>query len=340
MRTAFLQVVNYVSSVIGHINNLYLKGNNLRSMYVLGGITVALLIAFYGFILPPLNFPSGEMVEIPKGASVQATARFLQSQGIVRSGMAFRLGMKVFGGQKGVLYGDYIFKEPVSLFTVVDRVSTGAFGLDPITVRIPEGATLQEMSVILAKRLPRFSAEKFIAKTEGKEGFLFPDTYFFLPNSNEDLVIETLTDSFNKIIAPLQADIEKSGRTLEDVVVLASIIEREARVYERKRVISGIMWRRIKIGMPLQVDATFVYFLGKNSYTLTLKDLRIDHPFNTYKHKGLPPGAISNPGLASLKAAVYPTESVYLFWLDDSNGNTYFSSTYAEHLRYKQLYLP
>jgi UPF0755 protein len=137
----------------------------------------------------------------------------------------------------------------------------------------------------------------------------------------------------------IAVDLAISGKSLNDIVIMASIIEKEGTNLNDKKKISGVLWNRIDIGMALQVDAPFVYFLGKNTYQLTLEDLQIDSPFNTYINKGLPPTPIANPGIESLKAAINPERSDYLFYLADSEGTTHFSETYAEHLKKKKLYL-
>ena len=129
------------------------------------------------------------------------------------------------------------------------------------------------------------------------------------------------------------------NKPLDDVVVMASLLEKEANEFKDRRKIAGVLWKRLEIGMPLQVDATFVYFLGKNTFELTLADLQTESPYNTYINKGLPPTAIANPGLDSLRAAVTPDENDYFFYLADYDGVTHFSETYAEHLRKKRKYL-
>jgi UPF0755 protein len=247
--------------------------------------------------------------------------------------------MRILGRARGAKAGDYIFKEPQSVWGIARRISTGAFGLEPVRIRITEGATTREMAEQLSKALPRFNADAFLLAARPQEGYLFPDTYFFLPNAHEDAVLDTLRQNFDAHIAELQPLIAASGHSLEEIITMASIIEREARVPADRRMISGVLWNRIRINMPLQVDVTFLYTVGKNTFQLTLADLRTDHPYNTYVNKGLPPGPIGSPSLDSIQAAAEPTPNPYLFYLADNTGVTHFSKTYEEHLRKKRLYL-
>ncbi|MBI3075161.1 MAG: endolytic transglycosylase MltG, partial [Parcubacteria group bacterium] len=150
-----------------------------------------------------------------------------------------------------------------------------------------------------------------------------------------------MRENFFKKIKPLETAIGDSGKNLHEILTMASLLEEEARAADTRRLIAGILWRRLKIGMPLQVDATFMYINGKNTFELTLEDLADDSsPYNTYTHKGLPPGPITNPGLDSIVAALYPKENPYLFYLADLSGTTYYSRTFDEHKEKKFRYLP
>lgn len=134
-------------------------------------------------------------------------------------------------------------------------------------------------------------------------------------------------------------DVEKSGRTLNEIITMASLIEEEANTKESRRIISGILWQRIKQGMRLQVDAVFPYIMNKFSLQLTKEDLMDDSPYNTYRYAGLPPGPISNPGWDSIYAAIYPAKTSYLYYLSDREGNMYYAKTFEEHKANKAKYL-
>jgi UPF0755 protein len=313
---------------------------NRRSVIIIIAIGSIMLLSYVFLVAPPSSFPTGNLIAVPEGASAKEAGQMLEEQGVVRNGTAFSIAVTILGADRGVRAGDYLFKEPKDLFSVARAITTGAFGLEPIRIRIPEGATTKEMAKIYSSQLQRFDAEKFIEKAQPDEGFLFPDTYFFLPNATEDIVIKAMRQTFDTEIAKLAGEIDAFGKPLREVVIMASILEKEAFDHEDRRKIAGVLWRRIKIDMALQVDAAFLYSIGRATFTLTKEDLaNEDDPYNTYVHKGLPPGAIGSPSLSSLRAAVTPIDGGYLFYLADRNHVTYYSKTYAEHLRLKALYI-
>lgn len=313
--------------------------SNRRTTIVLIVIGTALTLGYVFLVQPPESFPTGELVIVQDGDSVREITDSLREQGVVRSPLVLRLSIVALGSERSIHAGDYLFREPKDVFAIARALSVGAFGLEPVRIRIPEGATTRSMANIFQSSLLRFDASRFLEEAQPLEGFLFPDTYFFQPNASEELVIRTMQQTFDERMAGLMPDIEASGHTLAEVITMASIIEREAHVRSDRRMISGVLWNRIEKGMPLQVDVTFLYTLGKNTFQLTMEDLTSDSPYNTYVHKGLPPTPIGSPSLDAIDAAIHPTENDYLFYLADREGVTHFSKTYAEHLRKKRLYL-
>lgn len=312
---------------------------NRRTILMILILGVITIYTYLSAIRPPDDFPTDELVSVDSGMPLIAIAQSLYEQKVIRSPLAFVIFVRILGRERGVQAGDYLFKEPKDSWTIARAISIGAFGLEPRRVRIPEGATTREMATILASTLPRVNTDTFLLQARPQEGYLFPDTYFFLPNANEQMVIQALRQNFDAHIAQVQPQIDASGHTLSDIVIMASIIEREARNPSDRRLISGVLWNRIKKGMPLQVDATFLYTIGKNTFELTRSDLKIDNPYNTYVNRGLPPGPIGSPSLDSLEAAADPTPNNYLYYLADKSGVTHYSRTYAEHLRNKAKYL-
>ena len=147
-----------------------------------------------------------------------------------------------------------------------------------------------------------------------------------------------MEDNFEAKINSLSA-FATTTRSKEDIIIMASILENETRTPEDRRIVSGILWKRLKLGMPLQVDASFVYVNGKNTYELTANDLKIDSPYNTYKYQGLPPGPIGNPGLDSILAALNPTTTKYLYFLSSLDGKMYYAQTFEQHKKNRELYL-
>ncbi|MDP2650019.1 MAG: endolytic transglycosylase MltG, partial [bacterium] len=251
-----------------------------------------------------------------------------------------RAVLRLRNDDRAVQAGDYLLKRPRNIFAVARIIANGEFGLEPRRITIPEGATVADMSSMYSRHLLRFDPETFFEGAIEFEGYLFPDTYYFLPNATEEAVIETMRDNFNRRIAGLAPQIEASGYTLHEVVTMASLIEKEARNERDRRLISGVLWNRFERNMLLQVDATFIYTHGKGTYDITLAELLDkDNLYNTYAHAGLPPGPIAAPSESSLRAAINPIESDYLFYLADRSGTTYYSETYEEHLRKKQIYV-
>ena len=303
------------------------------------GIFLLVASLYIGVIQAPSSFPQGKVVRIEEGQTLNDVATLLKDRGVVRSSFWFKNIAILLGDQRGVIAGDYFFTRDRNLFEVTHMVMDGNFGLEPIKVTIPEGASVKEIAIILSNRFNIFDPVRFMELASEKEGYLFPDTYYFLPNISEASVVRVLEETFSHKLEELQPKIEAFGRPLGEVITMASIIEREARTPESRRLISGILWKRIEIGMPLQVDVTFDYINGKNSFTLTKTDLAVDSPYNTYVYDGLPPGPIANPSLDSIDAAITPTESDYLYFLADRQGVVHYSATFEEHRRKKFLYL-
>ena len=311
---------------------------NRRTILIAIVVGLSATFAYVQYIQPPEDFPIDRLVSVPEG-TLSEVARTLEENGVIRSAAAFKFFVVAFGHERSARAGDYIFKEPRDVIRVARSISRGAFGLEPERIRIPEGATTREMTIIFRSRLERFNEINFLPQAQAMEGYLFPDTYFFLPNATEDTVLQAMRQNFDQRIVEIMPDIEASGRTLDDIITMASIIEREARISKDRRMISGVLWNRIARGMLLQVDAAFLYTLGKSTFQLTLKDLASDNPYNTYKYKGLPPGPIGSPSMDSILAALHPTKNNYLFYLADNSGVTHYSKTYQEHLQKKRMYL-
>lgn len=312
-------------------------GSALKTGFFLFG--TFFLAVFIFMLMPPLDFPSGTLVRIERGESLADIAQSLKKESVIRSEFLFKVFVVTIAGQGGALSGDYFFENKQSLLKVARRISRGIYGLSPISVRFPEGATVKEMSDILGEKIPNFNKEKFLNLATAKEGFLFPDTYFFLPNIEPEQVIREMIKVFKKRTEIFAEKIKQQNKNFKDIVIMASILEKEGIKLKDKKIIAGILWKRLEIGMPLQVDAPFIYERNKNTFELTLDDLRKDSAYNTYTNKGLPPSAISNPGLDSIRAAVEPTRSPYLFYLSDNSGKIYYAENYQKHLQYKAKYI-
>jgi len=286
------------------------------SFYLFG--SVLLLGVFYFFLLsPPGNFPIGNLINIEKGSSLQKVSSTLRTNKVIRSRVAFEFFVIIFGGERRVRPAYYSFERELPVFEVAWRVSGGKFRLAPVVVTIPEGFDVHQIADAFAEKLPNFNKEEFLTLVEDKEGYLFPDTYFFLNTDGTQEAITSLQENFDKKLEPLLPEIAASGRTLAEIITMASIIEGEANGDEDRGLIAGILWKRFSIGMPLQADAA---------------------P-ETYQAKGLPKSPIGNPGLKAIIAALRPQKSAYLYYLHDPDGNIHYAKNFAEHTANKAKYL-
>ncbi|OHA79832.1 MAG: hypothetical protein A2747_03380 [Candidatus Yonathbacteria bacterium RIFCSPHIGHO2_01_FULL_44_41] len=303
-------------------------------------LTVVFFCATISYLLmPPFSFPKDKMITIKKGASLAEVSTLLDKESMVHSKSLFELCAKIVGGKKPIFAGQYLFKEPISACAIAMRIAHGISGIPAVRVTIPEGMSNKEIAAVLGKNIQKFDSAFFLEHAYTQEGLLFPDTYFFSENVTAEEVEKTMIANFNKRIAPWRGEIEMSGHTERDVIIMASILEKEATTEEDKAIVSGILWKRISKGMPLQVDATFMYLLGKKSSDLTSADLQIKSAYNTYRNKGLPSGPIGNPGIAAIRAAVHPIESAYLYYLSDKDAVMHYAKTFEEHKANKEKYL-
>ncbi len=310
-----------------------------KIIFTVAIIFVVILIFYFTVFRAPDNFPVSRLIEIKKGMPLSKISMQLKKAGVIRSELLFESFVTTLSGDSGALSGDYFFPKPLSSWSVARKITKGDFGLIPVRITILEGSTIYDIARLFQKKFPDFDSVEFLKIVESKEGYLFPDTYLFLPNVKADQVARQMEENFKQKIDSIKEQIVKFNKPLKDIITMASILEKEARTIKARRMISGILWNRIRIGMPLQVDAVFPYINGKNTYTLTLKDLKIDSPYNTYKYKGLPAGPISNPSLDAIEATVNPTKTKNLYYLSDKRGNTYYSKTFDGHKKNRRLHL-
>ena len=294
-------------------------------------IVVVLGILLYVSGRPPANFPSGGIITVTPGESFKEISTNLTAGGYIRSSFLFTDFVIIFGGEKHLSPGDYYFAKPISVFSVAWQIANGYHYLDPVKITIPEGRTVSEISDILKMKLPAFDQDGFKKNATQYEGFLFPETYFVYPHTDALTVIDEMRNMYTKEAKPVIAKDDTIGKSERDVVIMASLIEKEAKGNDDRAIISGILWNRIAMQIPLQVDATVAYAKGISENSLQKSDMGFDSPYNTYIYRGLPPGPISNPGLLALEAAMNPAQTDYLYYLHDKYGNIHYAKTYAEH---------
>lgn len=300
---------------------------------------VLTFVIFIKAILPPADFPTLPFYHVDRGKTVSQIAEELKDRNFIQSPATFKILVRLLGGEKRLQVGTYFFRKPVSSLNIALHLTQRFLGYKPIVVTVFEGMSNTKIADLLAKKIPNFSKKEFLNKTANLEGRLFPDTYFFSPYSTIDEIIYEMSKNFEEQVAKIKISLLTSGKTLDQIIIMASLIERETRTTEDRRLVSGILWKRLSLDMPLQVDATFEYFTNKNTYTITRQEMKQDSPYNTYTNKGLSPTPIANPGLDSIKAAIDPTYSPYLYYLTGRDGKMYYAEDFAGHKKNRRLYL-
>lgn len=329
----------YLDDLQERLSARWRENANRRTILIILVLGLLSIYTYLYLIRPPDQFPLQKIITVPSGESGKVVSEILEEDGVVRSALMFRIMATLLGHERDLRAGDYIFTEPLDVFHVARTIGIGAYGLEPLKIRIPEGATVREMATVFSIELQDFNAQNFLAQAEPLEGYLFPDTYFFLPNATENTVIEAMRQDFDMHEATIETQVEAFGHPLSDDVTMASIVEREANNTADRRMIAGVLWNRIARGMPLQSDVTLQYTLPIADSQLTESDLQSPSPYNTYTNKGLPPGPIGSPSLDSLLAAVTPIKSNYLYYLADASGVTHYCATFACQLANEREYL-
>jgi len=308
---------NPISEPIVLIKNQSKKSFLKSFVFYFFGVLFLFVLFFILFMSPPINFQKGVIYNIDGGSSVRSVSLQLKENNIIRSRVAFETFVILFGGEKHIIPGDYLFEKKLHVFEVARRISKGDKQLAPFKVTIPEGYNVLDVAEVFSKKLPHFNKEEFLKIAENKEGYLFPDTYFFLTDDTETKVIDSMSKNYEKKVGQLRSEMLAIHKTENEIITMASIIEREAKGDVDREYISGILWNRIRIGMPLQVDAWPA----------------------TYKTRGLPAYPIANPGLESIRSAMYPKSSSYLYYLHGKDGSIRYAKTFAEHKANKLRYL-
>ena len=305
--------------------------------------------AFYVYFK---NYPvnsTTKIVDIPKSSSAKTISNLLEYEKIIPSHTMFYLLTKLTGNDKNLKSGEYKFEKNLTYFEVLDILVRGKIFLYKVV--IPEGLNIYEIAKVLKKSdiIPKekeftnFCTDKnkiknFLNNGFSMEGYLFPDTYNFYKNEKIYKIVKTMNDNFIKKVLPV---IRESGKylTVNEVVILSSIIQKETYNKKEMPVIASVFFNRMKRGMKLQSDPTIIYGLWKKfrGY-LTKKDLKFYTVYNTYLNYGLPPTPISNPGIAAIKAVLYPAKTDLLYFVSTGKGYHAFARTYKEHRRNIRLY--
>ncbi len=312
-------------------------------------IVVAVLfvsILFISWIFLPFYNSAPINILIPAGADSFEIANILRQQAVIKNKFLFILLSKVLNWEKDLKAGNYEFSSS-NMIDVLGKLKKG--GIKRSRVTIPEGLPGWEVSQILEKEKiikkndflalvndPGIFKEEFffLLSVESLEGYLYPDTYYFFVEENEVQVIRKFLLRFQEIVLPLYEEkIPRNDLSAEEIIILASIVEKEAQINLEKPIIAAVFHNRLEKGMKLRADPTVKYALGNFQERLTYEDLTVSSPYNTYVYHGLPPGPICNPGKDSIYAVLYSDEVDYLYFVAKGDGTHKFSDTYEEHLK-------
>jgi UPF0755 protein len=279
---------------------------------------------------------------VARGSSFAQVARQLAREGVIGNVLAFRALAHVRGEETAVRAGEYRFRSHQTPSEILRSLVSGGAQV-AAWVTVPEGFTARQIAERLSSSGigPQDDFEHAFlhdsisvdgARTRGLEGFLYPSTYLIpIGASPQQVEEEMTTEFFTKLPADAQDDLRALKVSLEEAVVVASMVEREAKSDSDRPLIAGVIYNRLHLGMPLEVDATIEYALPAHKSQLSFADLRVDSPFNSYTHAGLPPTPIANPGTPSLEAALRPAKIGFLYYVYCGKGRHVFANTLAEH---------
>ena len=296
-----------------------------------------------------LFMPSGQgtvpvLMEFEQGTGFRQIANSLNEKGLIKDKTAFLLLARLRGSTKSVQAGEYEFSASMSPATILQKLEKGLVVRYPVT--IPEGYNIRDIAYLL-ERKGLCKKERFLAKASDKallislgidapttEGFLFPDTYYIYKGEQGGAIIVNMVSRFREVFTD---DLKKRamavGLSINDLLTLASVVEKETGQASERPRIARVFLNRLKKGMKLQSDPTVIYGINDFNGNLTKKDLLTETPYNTYRRRGLPAGPIANPGLDSIKAVLYPEDGPYLYFVSKNGGTHYFSKTLSEHNR-------
>lgn len=331
-----------------------MKIPNIEKKYLIFIFPILIMGFFILSVFLPRNFSSGGKVifNVEKGQSSKEIAMNLEKNGLILWGPVFRVYVSLRGLAGKLQAGTFELHSSENIPQIVGKLVSG--NTIKIKITVPEGFTLKKIEerigqyfeeISLSQFSPADFKEKFsflndVPVKASLEGFLFPDTYFFVPGTEDKKIAETFLENFDKKLAPeLREEIRKQNKSVFEIITMASLVEKEVRTLEDKKIVSGIFWKRLKIKMALESCATIAYILNIDKWQYSFEDTRTVSPYNTYLNRGLPPGPISNPGIDSITAALYPQNSDYWYWLSTPEGKTIFSKTLEEHNIAKVKYL-
>ncbi|MGB9743548.1 MAG: endolytic transglycosylase MltG [Minisyncoccales bacterium] len=340
-----------------------MRKNKILFLTIFIALVILIIAVYFRLIYLPLDPLAKEEIifQIKKGEGAKEIALNLEREKLIRDALMFRVYALFKGVAANLKAGNYRLSPAMNIPQMVDKFFKGEIIKEKIV--IIEGWNILDVENELSSKLKiqdsdfqiqnfkiadfqeEFSFLKDAPAQANLEGFLFPDTYEIIIGASPEDIIRKILSNFNKKLGPeLREEIKRQNKSIYEIITLASLIEKEAKILTEKKLVAGILWKRLENKMPLQVDATIAYLLGIKNWQFDemRKEIAlnrgIDSPYNTYKYRGLPPGPIANPGLESILAAIYPEESDYWYYLTTSDGQTIFSRTLEEHNLAKAKY--
>lgn len=320
-------------------------------------VTAGIFFIFFLSILTGMgiyySYPASEtgedlVVTVKNGMSLREISSHLSEKGLIRSKFAFMALARLKGHDRRIKSGEYLLNPSMPPARIMEVLTKGAVITHPVT--IPEGFSIRQIAKVLSEN--GFAPEEeFISyalgddiplrygiDAPGIEGYLYPDTYYFARGQSVSSIVDVMIKRFKQITAPLEGNIRPCGMTLNEVITLASIIEKETGRAEERPLIASVFLNRLKKKMRLESDPTVIYGIENFSGNLKKKDLSSSTPYNTYTIKGLPPGPIASPGEESIMAVLFPDKTDFLYFVSKNDGSHYFSKTLAEHNRAVYIY--
>jgi UPF0755 protein len=320
---------------------------SLLGLLFLLGIFLAVGFGYY-LVSPAHKGAQKQVFVVRDGASLKEVAVELERNNLIKNGRFLLLWARLMGYGKDIKAGEYALSADMPPVKILNSLRLGIIVIHPVT--IPEGFTLEQIGTLLDEK-GLLDGKEFISLTmdpeisrrygltgDSLEGYLYPDTYHFSRGLPALSIIDTMVKRFRQMTSPFVARAEEVGMKMEDVVTLASIVEKETGMSEERPLIASVFLNRLKKKMRLDSDPTVIYGLKDFDGNLKKTDLADPSPYNTYVIRGLPPGPIANPGLDSIRAVLYPAQTDYLYFVSKNDGSHYFSKTIAEHNNAVRIY--
>lgn len=319
----------------------------LTTIFLLTIVFIIIVFEVYN-IIPAQRGGIDQLFFVREGATLNEVAGDLEEKGFIRSRLLFTIWARVKGLSRKIKAGEYCLNPDMPPSKILSALSRGAIATYPVTIpegfsRIQIGQLLEENNLVGKDAFLSLTENEDIAgqygiKGHGLEGYLYPDTYRFARSQSALSIIDTMVNRFFEVIEPFKESIEASNMNLDEIVTLASIIEKETACPEERPIIASVFLNRLNRGMRLESDPTVIYGIKDFNGNIKKRHLSENTPYNTYVIRGLPPGPIANPGIDAIRAVLLPSNTDYFYFVSKNDGTHYFSESLKEHNRAVQVY--